>query len=101
MPLARVPQPKAGRRSHERKKIPRSARTTGDIQKETLVRHSRQDNSTSYPLARQGFCAACAYFRVVPLPSGRVRKLCTLSGEKLTAAGRLCEFSRQEEEVTA
>ena len=56
----------------------------------------RKDN-TRFPLAVQGFCASCAYFRVVKLASGRVRKLCTLSGERLTLAGNpLCEFRQVE-----
>lgn len=59
------------------------------------------NENTVNHLAGQGFCAACPYFRAVPLPSGRVRRVCVLTGEKLPAAGRLCEFSRQEEEVTA
>lgn len=80
------------------KKIPRSARTTGDIPKETLVSHSRQDNSTCFPSAGQAVCAACPYFRVVPLPSGRVRRVCALTGEKLPLAGNpLCEFQLLQE----
>lgn len=82
------------------KKIPRSARTTGDIPKETLVSHSRQDNSTCFPSAGQGFCAACAYFRTVPLESGRVRRVCALTGEKLPLAGNpLCTFQLLQEVV--
>ena len=35
-------------------------------------------------------CADCAFYREIPLPSGRRRRLCTLSGEKLRTAGRTC-----------
>lgn len=56
------------------------------------------NKNTSYPLAGQGFCAACAYFWTVPLESGRVRRVCTLSGEKLPLAGNpLCEFQLLQE----
>lgn len=56
-----------------------------------------KEDNTRFPLALQGFCAPCPYFRIVNLASGRVRKLCTLSGERLTLAGNpLCEFRRME-----
>ncbi len=35
-------------------------------------------------------CAECAFYREIPLPSGRRRVLCMLSGEKLRTAGRTC-----------
>ena len=35
-------------------------------------------------------CADCAFYREIPLPSGRRRRLCMLSGEKLRTAGRTC-----------
>ena len=54
-------------------------------------------NTTPIPLAEQGFCAPCPYFRAVKLASGRVRKLCSFTGERLTLAGNpLCEFRRME-----
>lgn len=38
-------------------------------------------------------CADCRYFRLVALPSGRSRALCSLTGEKLAKQGApLCEF---------
>ena len=56
----------------------------------------REDN-TPIRLAGQGFCAPCVYFRVVKLESGRVRKLCSFTGERLTLAGNpLCEFRQVE-----
>lgn len=56
----------------------------------------REDN-TPIRLAGQGFCAPCVYFRVVKLESGRVRKLCSFTGERLTLAGNpLCEFQQVE-----
>lgn len=36
-------------------------------------------------------CLACSFFRAVDLPSGRVRRLCMLSGERLNAAATPCE----------
>lgn len=57
-----------------------------------------EKKNTSYPLAGQGFCAACAYFRAVLLESGRVRRVCALTGEKLSLAGNpLCEFQLLQE----
>lgn len=54
-------------------------------------------NNTPIRIAGQGFCAPCVYFRVVKLESGRVRKLCSFTGERLTLAGNpLCEFRRVE-----
>lgn len=54
-----------------------------------------KEDNTLFPLALQGFCAPCVYFRVVKLESGRVRKLCSFTGERLTLAGDpLCEFRR-------
>ena len=35
-------------------------------------------------------CADCAFYREIPLPSGRRRRLCMLSGVKLRTAGRTC-----------
>ena len=56
----------------------------------------REDN-THIRLEVQGFCAPCAYFRAVKLVSGRVRKLCSFTGERLTLAGNpLCEFRQVE-----
>ena len=31
-------------------------------------------------------CPACSFYRAIDLPSGRVRRLCMLTGERLTAA---------------
>lgn len=36
-------------------------------------------------------CLACSFFRVVDLPAGRVRRLCMLSGERLSAAATACQ----------
>lgn len=55
--------------------------------------------NTAHPLSMQGLCADCAYFRVVKLPSGGIRHLCTFLGDKLPKAGHpLCTF-RQGGEV--
>lgn len=43
----------------------------------------REDNTVN-PLAGQGLCAPCPYFRAVKLASGRVRRVCMFSGERLT-----------------
>ena len=56
----------------------------------------REDN-THIRIEGQGFCAPCAYFRAVKLASGRVRKLCSFTGERLALAGNpLCEFRQVE-----
>ena len=56
-----------------------------------------KEDNTLFPLALQGFCAPCVYFRVVKLESGRVRKLCSFTGERLTLAGNpLCECRQVE-----
>lgn len=36
-------------------------------------------------------CPACSFYRAIDLPSGRVRRLCMLSGERLNAAATPCE----------
>lgn len=36
-------------------------------------------------------CRDCSFYRVVPLASGRVRRLCMLTGERLTTAATPCE----------
>lgn len=36
-------------------------------------------------------CLACSFFRAVDLPAGRVRRLCMLSGERLTTAATPCQ----------
>ena len=57
-----------------------------------------QENDTIPASALQEFsscvpCASCAYFRAVPLDSGRVRRVCQFTGERLTLAGNpLCEM---------
>lgn len=57
----------------------------------------RKDN-IRFPLAGQDVCAPCLYFRAVVLESGRVRKLCSFTGERLTLAGNpLCEFRHVRE----
>ena len=53
---------------------------------------SDKEDNTVNPLAGQGFCAPCPYFRAVKLASGRVRRVCMVLGERLTVAGNpLCE----------
>ena len=56
----------------------------------------REDNPVK-PLAGQGFCAPCAYFRVVKLESGRVRRVCMFHGVRVgvyDVPG--CEFMKPE-----
>ena len=66
------------------------SRKSGGAGNENTVNH----------LAGQGFCAACAYFRAVLLESGRVRRVCALTGEKLPLAGNpLCAFQLLQEVV--
>ncbi len=36
-------------------------------------------------------CAECAFYREIPLPSGRRRVLCMLTGEKLRSSAGRCE----------
>ena len=36
-------------------------------------------------------CAECAFYREIPLPSGRHRRLCALTGEKLRSSAGSCE----------
>lgn len=36
-------------------------------------------------------CRDCSFYRAIDLPSGRVRRLCMLSGERLTTAATPCE----------
>lgn len=36
-------------------------------------------------------CRDCSFYRVVPLASGRVRRLCMLTGERLTTAATPCQ----------
>lgn len=57
----------------------------------------RQKEDSFSPAAGQVcICASCRYFKLVPVPSGRIRHLCRFTGEKLSAGGNpLCEF-RQE-----
>lgn len=66
------------------------------LQKKAFVL-TGQKNDNIPTSALQGFCAPCVYFRVVKLESGRVRKLCSFTGERLTLAGNpLCEFRQVE-----
>lgn len=36
-------------------------------------------------------CRDCSFYRAIDLPSGRVRRLCMLTGERLTTAATACE----------
>lgn len=53
-----------------------------------------QSENSRLPFAGQGcFCAPCGYFRLVVLASGRIRRVCSFTGERLTSNGNpLCEF---------
>ena len=44
-------------------------------------------NITVHPVSAQGLCSDCVYFRAVLLESGRVRRVCSLSGERISIAG--------------
>lgn len=58
----------------------------------------RQDNIAN-PLVMQGLCAPCPYFRAVPLDSGRVRRVCRLTGERLPLVGNpLCGMQGESHE---
>lgn len=52
------------------------------------------ENSTTTAMPFQVcLCADCAYFKLVRLPSGGIRHLCTFFGDRLPKAGRsLCTF---------
>lgn len=41
--------------------------------------------------AQDRACSACAFYREIPLPSGRRRRLCALTGEKLRSSAGSCE----------
>lgn len=80
------------------KKTPTGLNRQGQQKKS---RTDKEDNTVN-PLAGQGFCAPCAYFRAVLLESGRVRRVCAFSGERLTLAGKpLCEFQTVQEVADA
>ncbi|MDY3682846.1 hypothetical protein [Bilophila wadsworthia] len=54
-------------------------------------------NTTPIPLAGQGFCAPCPYFRAVKLASGRVRRVCSFHGVRVGVYGVPgCEFMKPE-----
>lgn len=44
--------------------------------------------------AQDRACSACAFYREIPLPSGRRRRLCALTGEKLRSSAKCCENFR-------
>ena len=41
--------------------------------------------------AQDRACSDCAFYREIPLPSGRRRVLCMLTGEKLRSSAKRCE----------
>lgn len=59
-------------------------------------RTDKEDNTVN-PLAGQGFCAPCPYFRAVKLASGRVRRVCMFHGVRVGVYGVPgCEFMKPE-----
>ena len=80
------------------KKTPTGLNRQGQQEKS---RTDREDNTVN-PLAGQGFCAPCPYFRAVKLAFGRVRRVSAFSGERLPLAGKpLCEFQTVQEVADA
>ena len=58
--------------------------------KQLACPHSAGAARESQPLS----CADCAFYREIPLPSGRRRVLCMLTGEKLRSSAGSCENFR-------
>ena len=60
--------------------------------------NNRQEKYSRFLSAGQAcLCAPCRYFKVVLLPTGKVRNLCAFTGERLDAGGEsLCEFRHVE-----
>lgn len=57
---------------------------------------SREEDTRALP-GLQGFCAPCRYFRLVADGAGRVRRVCSFTGETLPSRGVSgCEFRRLE-----
>lgn len=58
---------------------------------------SAKEDNTVNPLAGQGFCAPCPYFRAVKLESGRIRRVCMFHGVRVGVYGVPgCEFMKPE-----
>ena len=58
---------------------------------------SDKEDNTVNPLAGQGFCAPCPYFRAVKLASGCVRRVCMFHGVRVGVYGVPgCEFMKPE-----
>ncbi|MFR8053394.1 MAG: hypothetical protein ACLU6O_01240 [Bilophila wadsworthia] len=75
------------------KKTPTGLNRQGQQKKS---RTDREEN-TRFPLAGQGFCAPCPYFRAVKLASGRVRRVCSFHGVRVGVYGVPgCEFMKPE-----
>ncbi len=56
-----------------------------------------KEENTVNPLAGQGFCAPCPYFRAVKLASGRVRRVCLFHGVRVGVYGVPgCEFQAMQ-----
>lgn len=52
-----------------------------------------EQTNTPDRVEAQGFCATCPYFRVSRTDSGRVRRVCRFTGERLPLVGNpLCEM---------
>lgn len=52
-----------------------------------------REHAVSFTPAPASPCVTCRFFRLVPLPSGRNRAVCSFSGEKLAKQGvPLCVF---------
>lgn len=75
------------------KKTPTGLNRQGQQKKS---RTDKEDNTVN-PLAGQGFCAPCPYFRAVKLASGRVRRVCMFHGVRVGVYGVPgCEFMKPE-----
>lgn len=63
---------------------------SGKVTKDNSSFFSKNTPSAAERQARAA-CLLCSFFRAINLPTGRIRRLCMLSGERLTAAATACE----------
>lgn len=72
---------------------------TGSNRKGLKKSIADRQNNIANPLVMQGFCTPCPYFRAVPLNSGRVRRVCQFTGERLPLVGNpLCGMQGESHE---
>lgn len=64
-----------------------------ELSKERMEQDFPAAENSPSALERQAraACLACSFFRAITQPSGRVRRLCMLTDERLTTAATACE----------